>query len=99
MQKDNSGAYPVPRPYDVSGSAHFYNKADNCISIWRDSANEDVNTRNTIQVHVQKIRFKHVGKIGVAELKWDYLSGYFKDPSCPKGDLYIRFLEKQRGLK
>jgi twinkle protein len=68
MAKDKDGNYPVPRPYDVAGSAHFYNKADNCITIWRDVMNAPQET----QVHIQKVRFNSTGKPGVAQLLYDY---------------------------
>jgi twinkle protein len=68
MQKDKDGNYPVPRPYDISGSAHWYNKADNCIAIWRDVANNPQQT----QVHIQKVRFNGTGHPGMADLIYDY---------------------------
>ncbi|MBI5192774.1 MAG: AAA family ATPase [Nitrospirae bacterium] len=70
LQKDKTGQYPIPTPYDVSGSAHWRNKADNCITVWRNIAEEYGNTK----ICIQKIRFKEVGRIGTHEL-------YF-DPSC-----------------
>jgi twinkle protein len=37
MQKDKaSGKYPIPTLYDISGSAHWYNKADQGIVVHRD---------------------------------------------------------------
>jgi twinkle protein len=75
MQKDKDGNYPVPRPYDISGSAHWYNKADNCIAIWRDVANNPELT----EVHIQKVRFKATGKVGIVELMYDNeKSSYFE---------------------
>lgn len=67
--------FPVPGPYDVSGSAHFRNKADNCICIWRDV--EDL--KNETIVYVQKIRFREVGKVGQCKLTYDWRSGRFMD--------------------
>src|SRR5262249_8516738 len=58
LQRDKDGKRPVPTPYDVSGSAHWYNKADNCITVWRDVASDS----KKAQIHIQKVRFKHVGK-------------------------------------
>jgi twinkle protein len=66
MQKDKDGNYPVPRPYDISGSAHWYNKADNCIAVWRDVVNDPYMT----QVHIQKVRFKATGKPGMVNLEY-----------------------------
>lgn len=68
--------YPVPTPYDVSGAAHFYNMADNCIAVWRDKSDE----RTPAQIHVQKIRFREVGQLGMAELYYDKPTGVFWDP-------------------
>jgi twinkle protein len=67
MQKDREGNYPVPRPYDISGSAHWYNKADNCIAIWRDVANNP----ELVDVHIQKVRFKTTGKPGKVTLRYN----------------------------
>jgi twinkle protein len=76
LQKQTNGKYPVPTPYDVSGSAHWRNKADNCLAVWRDLSELD---SKEVQVHVQKIRFKEVGQIGMVELVYDYLTGRYFD--------------------
>lgn len=68
--------YPVPTPYDVSGSAHWRNKADNCICVWR----ELTDPRGATEVHVQKIRFREVGQVGMGKLYYDAIDGRFIDP-------------------
>ena len=73
MQKGNDGQYPVATPSDCAGSAHFHNRGDNILSIWRDILD---NSRPT-QVHVQKVRFREVGRAGKAELMYNYKSGGF----------------------
>ncbi len=78
LQKGTDGSYPVPSPYDVSGSAHWRNKADNCLSIWRDLGNPE---DREVQVHIQKIRFKENGKIGMATLEYEYSTGKYTDCS------------------
>lgn len=64
MQKavggEYAGKYPPPTPYDCAGSAHWLNKADNCLCIWRDVEEDSAQ----IQVHIQKIRYRAVGRIG-----------------------------------
>jgi len=75
LYKDKDGNYPVPTTYDVSGSAHWKNKADNALTVWRDVKKNDYIT----QVHVQKIRFKEIGKLGMATLLYDYRSGRYYD--------------------
>lgn len=87
LQKDRNGDYPVPTPYDISGSAHWRNKADNCIAVWRDVLNPEKPT----QVHIQKVRFKHIGSPGMVELKYDKVTGrYSVIPSVVDIDRYRR---------
>ncbi len=73
------GTFPVPHPYDLSGSSHWYNKADNIVCVHRpDKADE---TSDRVEIHVQKVRFKHNGHIGLADLCWDKVTGrYFEAP-------------------
>lgn len=75
LQKRPDGSYPVPTPYDISGSAHWRNKSDNCITIWRDVLAEN----GLVQIHVTKVRFKHIGKPGVIELRYDRVTGRYHD--------------------
>jgi twinkle protein len=62
MPKVN-GKYEIPNLYSISGSAHFYNKADNGIVVYRDT--------ETVQIYVQKVRYSWLGKIGMAEFKYN----------------------------
>ncbi|MGH8580860.1 MAG: hypothetical protein ACREVK_12330, partial [Gammaproteobacteria bacterium] len=62
------------------------NKADNCIAVWRDLADE--NSR-VVEIHVQKVRFKDVGRVGKAELIYHRLSGrYFDVGEAPEEVVY-----------
>jgi twinkle protein len=76
QQPRRDGTYAVPTPRDISGSAHFWNKADNCVTVWRDQAagNQEV------EVHVQKVRHKHIGRIGTAKLMYDRVTGRYHEP-------------------
>lgn len=69
--KDRDGNYPVPDVYSVSGSAHFFNKADNIIAVHRDKTNP----KTTNEIHVQKIRSRWLGRQGISELYWKPDSG------------------------
>jgi len=80
LKRNDDGTYPVPRLYDISGSAHFYNKADNGIAVYR--YKPDV---HTVQIYVQKIRFKEIGKLGSCELKFVYDSGTYQEISGSGG--------------
>lgn len=76
LQKNLDGKYPVPTGYDVAGSAHFFNKADNIISIHRDKSDPAAFS----EVHVQKIRSRWLGQLGQTFLEWDRGSGQFNVP-------------------
>ncbi len=74
LQKDkNSGQYPVPTPYDVSGSSHWRNKADNCISMYRHLGMDHM----PVELHVQKVRKKVNGKVGMVEMDYDRVTGRY----------------------
>lgn len=81
LQRSKDGKLPVPTPHDISGSAHFWNKADNCITVWRDAS--DYSNPN-VDIHVQKVRFKHIGRVGLATLLYDRITGRYADKG-PEG--------------
>jgi len=72
---DYAGQYPPPTPYDISGSSHWRNKADACLTVWRDVEAEG----NTVEVHVQKIRFREIGKPGIVDLVYQPSIGRFEE--------------------
>lgn len=75
--KREEGKLPIPTPDSISGSAHFWNKADCALTVYRDLANTE---SQDVQIHVQKVRFKHIGRTGVVDLKWDRISGRYHEP-------------------
>lgn len=78
MRKEGSdGSYPVPTGYDVAGSAHFFNKADNIIAVHRNKADPFAKS----EVHVQKIRSRWLGQLGSTALEWDASCGRFNVPT------------------
>jgi twinkle protein len=70
------------------GSSNWYNKADNCLTVYRDSMNE-------VQVYIQKIKYKIRGEVGVCHFHYDRPTGIFRPggeasastlpPQTPKG--------------
>jgi twinkle protein len=68
LVKDKDGIYPVTHPYDIAGSANFYNKADNCITIWRNAKDAPCN----VEVHIQKVRNRATGMQGKSLLQYDF---------------------------
>ena len=66
-REKDTGNYPVPTLYDISGSSHWRNKADNGIVVWRDFSDD----QKAVEIHVQKIRFRQIGKIGMVKLRYE----------------------------
>lgn len=71
MRKKEDGTFEVPTMYDISGSAHFYNKTDNGLTVYRDFDS------GRVSVHVQKVKFKHIGQAGVQEFFYALQSGRY----------------------
>lgn len=91
----DTGKEPVPRPYDVAGSAHWNNKADNAITIWRNRVEDSA----IVDVHVQKVRKKRLGRIGIAELRYDRVSGRYSDlPVDSNGRRYVTSGQSQASM-
>jgi twinkle protein len=78
LRRTESGQFPTPSLYDISGSAHWRNKADTGIVIHR-PINLDDPEDNHVEVHISKVRFKHLGELGVFELDYEYSTGVYKD--------------------
>ena len=78
LLKNKDGDYPVPTLYDISGSANFNNKADYGISIYRYTDRNTGQYQNIVDAHIQKVKFKHLGKTGKAELMYNYNNGRFE---------------------
>jgi len=71
----NQGSDWVPTGYSISGSAHWYNRADFGLTMHR---NEKASV-----LHVWKCRFAHQGRNGKAELLYDKPTGGFVEPGLP----------------
>lgn len=74
IQKDDNGNYLIVKPYDIAGSAAWFNKPDNILSIHRTLELPDYTT-----VHIQKIKFREVGHTGSVTLRHDSRTGTFHD--------------------
>ena len=66
MPKDlGTGKYQVPTLYNISGSAHFFNKTDNGFVVVRDFVTNDV------EIGIQKIKNSWNGKLGNCTFRYD----------------------------
>lgn len=70
MEKDNQGAYVVPNLYSISGSAHFFNKTALGWTVYKKAQGQT-------EVHVQKVKFKYWGEVGLIEYFWDQKTGRY----------------------
>lgn len=69
--KNKDGIVEAPTLYDISGSANFFNKADFGIVVHRNRIDD------TVEVHVQKVKFRHLGENGTALFKYNLNNGRY----------------------
>ena len=73
MKKEKDGTkFEVPNLYDISGSAHWYNKPDYGMIVYRDF--ETGHSR----IIVQKVKFKHLGPGGECTLNYNNVNGRYE---------------------
>jgi len=65
----------APGPHDLAGSAHWYNKADNILSVFRHKQDNDL----PVEIHIQKIRTRAVGQLGVVHLRFERVTAQYHD--------------------
>lgn len=71
MQRDKDGKLEIPTLYDISGSAHFFNKCDFGIVVHRDRV------QDRVEVRVSKVKFRHLGQTGTAYFKYNINNGRY----------------------
>jgi twinkle protein len=84
-QKD-SMAYEIPTLYDCAGSANWFNKSDNGITIYRHFENDNKQT----DVIRTKVKFTHWGTTGVSSYFYDTISGRYYFNEINKHELWIK---------
>lgn len=89
--KDNA-QFEIPNLYSIAGSANFYNKTDNGITIYRNFETEQT------EVYIQKVKFSHWGKIGKCDFTYDLNSGRYMD-DCSNGPQYSWLDEDVKPIK
>lgn len=78
MQKEG-GQLAVPNLYSIAGSSNFYNKADYGFTVYRKVKGGLM--ANEIEIHIQKVKFKHLGKPNLVELAYNERNGRFEEGS------------------
>lgn len=72
IQKNkDTNFYEVPNLYSISGSANFYNKTDNGITVYRNYPEKKTN------VYIQKVKFSHWGEVGQVDFTYHLESGRY----------------------
>lgn len=75
-RRDEDDEPYIPTPYDISGSANWFNKADLAVTIWRDPRYPNSPT----QVHIQKVRVQpEQGCPGTVAMAHDQRTGTYRE--------------------
>ena len=91
--RNKDGVIEAPTLYDISGSANFFNKADFGIVVHRNRI------QNNVEVHVQKVKFKHLGECGTALFHYNINNGRYcpyEENREPVWDNTNHLIEEQR---
>ncbi|MEM7047054.1 MAG: DnaB-like helicase C-terminal domain-containing protein [Pseudomonadota bacterium] len=73
MPRNKDGHRPAPSLYDISGSAHWANKADVGLIVHRTPGERETT------IKIAKIRFSWFGQVGEQELVYDPVKGRFSE--------------------
>ncbi len=72
IQKDKTtGNYEVPNLYNINGSANFFNKTSNGMTVY---INRETGKS---EIHIQKVKFKHWGSTGLCIWNWNWKNGRY----------------------
>lgn len=67
IKKDKNGNFEVPNLYDISGSAHFYNKTHNGLTVYLDF------NKRIMTAYIQKVKQSWLGQKGFVSYNYDVL--------------------------
>lgn len=96
LAKNKDGVIEPPTLYDCSGSANFFNMTDFGICVHRNRQ------ENTVEVYVQKVKFRHLGECGMALFKYNVNNGRYtpyvngEEPSWDNENHLLRAAREQR---
>lgn len=68
----STGQFEIPNLYSISGSAHFFNRTHNGMSVYRDFKT------NQVDVYVQKVKWSWLGKLGFCSYQFDTFTRRYK---------------------
>ena len=84
MGADGNGKTLLPTAYDISGSAHYFNMADNVVCVHRDKMAK-TNPNNEVEIWLQKIKQSGLGSgtLGCYKLHYQLGVGNYVSVSDP----------------
>ncbi len=93
MKKDEkTDKTPAPTLYDINGSSHWYNKADNGFCVYRDFL------EGFTEIKVLKVKFKYYGQVGSAKFRYEVDGGRYV-PWSTHDDMIGDYKSKAAGDK
>jgi twinkle protein len=75
----------VPGPYEAAGSHNFFAMADSMLAVGRHK--NDIS--KPVEVHIQKVRHRHLGQEGVCTMWWKPATGRYEDIDFQTGGVEI----------
>lgn len=82
LRKDpQTKKYEIPTLYSISGSAHFFNRTHNGLSIYRDFES------GLVDVYVQKVKWSWLGKIGFCSYNFNTFTREYQSLAPAKNQL------------
>jgi len=96
QKKNTSGVYEMPTMYDISGSAHFYNKCFYGLSIFRN--------KETVDLGILKVKFKHLGGPATINFRYNYVNGRYQEISLENmhkqynNESFLKFEKPQKDI-
>ncbi len=98
LYKNKEGIIDPPSLYDISGSAHFYNKADYGLVVHRNRQMKNV------MIKVEKVKFRHLGESGKAYFCYNGINGRYlpweanKTPAWDDSN-YLSAIRKKQAMQ
>jgi twinkle protein len=77
LLKLENGLYPVCDLYNCKGASEIFDKADIGLTVWRNEQEDYA------EIHVTKIKFRHLGEKGKATFKFNIQNGRYVEIADP----------------
>lgn len=75
----------VPGPYEIAGSHNFFAMADSMVAVGRNKNDPS----QPSEMHIQKVRHRHLGDIGVCKFDWAPATGIYTSVGWETGGVIL----------